>query len=278
MVSRALFDQAAVWGKRHNLDSLYGPFNLDYEDSYGILVEGWDRPPVLLCAHNPPYYQALVEDYGFKKARGDGLAFEVRLDQDNREIERIHHLAERLRKRRNFTIRQANLADWDNEVERVFSVINRALEHLTDFIPWQREAFYESLAQFKKIVDPEFILLAEANGEVIGWFPGIPNLNEALIHANGLHHPWDYLKLAWYMRKHPECLAVKSVLVLPEYWDTGVSVLLFDEMVTRLIGKGYSWVDLSVTAEDNPDTPILAERVGARIYKRYRIYRYQLSN
>jgi GNAT superfamily N-acetyltransferase len=63
------------------------------------------------------------------------------------------------------------------------------------------------------------------------------------------------------------------VLVLPEYWDTGVAVLLFDEMARRAAARGYRWIDLSLTSDDNPRTPVLAKRMGAKIYKRYRVYR-----
>jgi GNAT superfamily N-acetyltransferase len=111
----------------------------------------------------------------------------------------------------------------------------------------------------------------------VGWFPGIPNINEALIHANGLRYPWDYLRIMPYLRRQPKCLAIKSVLVLPEYWDTGVAVMLFDEMAKRANPKGYTWIDLSLTSEDNPYTPTLATRAGARLYKRYRVYRLNLK-
>jgi GNAT superfamily N-acetyltransferase len=88
-----------------------------------------------------------------------------------------------------------------------------------------------------------------------------------------LRYPWDYIKLWWHLRGQPACLAIKSVLVLPEYWGTGVSVLLFDELARRARAKGYRWADLSLTSEDNPYTPTLAQRMGATIYKRYRVYR-----
>jgi GNAT superfamily N-acetyltransferase len=107
----------------------------------------------------------------------------------------------------------------------------------------------------------------------VGWFPGLPNLNEALIDANGLRRPWDYARLWWRMRQPYESMTIKSVLVLPEYWDTGVALLMFDEMDRRARAKGYRWADLSLTSEDNPRTPQLAERMGARVYKRYRVYR-----
>jgi GNAT superfamily N-acetyltransferase len=83
--------------------------------------------------------------------------------------------------------------------------------------------------------------------------------------------------MLWLGGRRTKCLAVKSVLVLPEYWDTGISVLMFAEMARRVKARGYAWVDLSLTAEDNPDTPILAKRTGAREYKRYRVYRLSLA-
>ena len=98
-------------------------------------------------------------------------------------------------------------------------------------------------------------------------------MNEALIHMNGLRYPWNYLQAWWALRQPVKCLAVKSVLVLPEYWDTGVAVMLFDEMAKRALPKGYTWLDLSLTSADNPYTPALANRAGAKLYKRYRVYR-----
>jgi GNAT superfamily N-acetyltransferase len=275
-VATALFQHASAWAKSHELNSLYGPFNLDYEDGYGVLIEGWDRPPVLFCGHTPVYYQRFFENFGFKPARGDNLAYEITLDMASTALQRIARLSERLRRRGHILIRQADLSHWEEEVDRVLFLLNAATAHLPDFIPWQREALQAMLKSMVPIVDPELILFAEVDGKSVGWFPGIPNLNEALIGVNGLRYPWDYLRLYWKMRRHPECLAIKSVLVLPEYWDTGVAVLLFDEMARRVQAKGYRWFDLSLTSDDNPYTPALAERVGARLYKRYRVYRKEI--
>jgi GNAT superfamily N-acetyltransferase len=107
---------------------------------------------------------------------------------------------------------------------------------------------------------------------VVGFFPGIPNLNEVFHKVNGLRYPWNYLSLAARLRKRTNCLAVKSVLVLPEYWGSGLAALLFAELYQRAASRGYRWVDLSLTSADNPRTPMLAERFGAKIYKRYRVY------
>jgi GNAT superfamily N-acetyltransferase len=132
---------------------------------------------------------------------------------------------------------------------------------------------FNSMAPFRKIADPELILFAEDGERTVGWLPGLPDLNEAFIHADGLRYPWDYLKLAWFLRRPAKCLTVKSVLVLPEYWGRGAAILLFDEMIRRGRAKGYHWIDASLTSADNPRTPQLAERFGATLYKRYRAYR-----
>jgi GNAT superfamily N-acetyltransferase len=277
-VFEALLHRVVEWARQRGLAALFGPFNLDYEDSYGVLIEGRDRPPALLCGHTPPYYQQFMERFGFEPARGDNLAYEMDTDMNTPVRKRVFRLAERVRKRGRITVRGADLAHWGEEIDRVYHLINIALAHLPDFIGWHRDALEASLLPFRDIVDPELVLFAEVDGESVGWLPGIPNLNEAFIHANGLRYPWDYAKLWWYMRRPPECLAVKSVLILPEYWGTGVSVLLFAEMGKRAGAKGYKWMDLSLTSEDNPNTPILADRLGAKLYKRYRVYRYLMGD
>lgn len=271
-VAEMLFQRATAWARMRELNNLIGPFNLDYEDSYGVLVEGRDRPPAVLCGHTPAYYQDLLEELGFRKARGDALAYEIQLDPPADAVDRLLRLGDYVRRRGRISIRSANLKDFQGEVDRVFRLINTALQHLPNFTPWHRHALEATMEKFRAVADPDLVLFAEIDGGAVGWMPGIPNVNEALIHANGLRSPWNKLRAWWAMRRQPECLAIKSVLVLPEHWDTGVPVLLFAEMARRARARGYRWADLSLTSEANPTTPLVAKHVGARVYKRYRVY------
>lgn len=276
-VAEALFDRVTDWAGARKLISLFGTFNLDREESRGILVEGRDRPPVSYCGHNPPYYQAFFEQYGFQKFGGDGLAYAIDINLNTPEIQHLMRLAEKIRQRKNITVRGGNLKDIDGEIDRILELQNRGLAHMSDFTPYTRTSIEAMILPALEFIDPELILFAEVDGKAVGWFPGIPNMNEVLIHLNGLRHPWDYLRLAKYARLKPKCLAVKSIAVVPEHWDTGAGVLLFDEMARRAAAKGYQWADLSLTGEDNLDTFPLAHRMGAKIYKRYRFYRKQLE-
>ena len=269
----ALLGQVMQWAREHRLDTLLGPFNLDYEDAYGVLIEGRDRPPAILCGHTPIYYQGFMERFGFSPARGDNLAYEIDVSSASPVLPRLYRMANLVRSKKDFSIRAADFSHWRDEVDLVLELINPCLQHLNGFIPWTRENLQKLMEPFVEIADPQLILFAEKNGRPIGFFPAVPNMNEVLIHLNGLRYPWDYAKVIWYSRKKPKSAAIKSVLVLPEYWGSGAIILLMEEMAKRLIERGYSWADLSLTSDDNPNTPILAEHMGAKIYKRYRVYR-----
>ena len=271
-VAQAMIERAARWAVSRGLATLGGPFNLDYEDAYGVLVEGRDRPPVMLCGHTPDYYQGFFENHGFRPLRGDNLAYEVPLDVSSPALKRTALMAERIRRKGWIKIRTPDLDHWMDEVEVVQELMNRAMAHLPDFRPWEREAVAGLLEPFKAIADPDLVLFAEADGKTIGWFPGIANMNEVLIHLNGLRYPWDALRALRWMRYKPKCVTIKSVLIFPEYWGSGAALLLIDEMAKRARAKGYQWADLSLTSDDNPYTPDLATRMGAKIYKRYRVY------
>jgi GNAT superfamily N-acetyltransferase len=276
-IAESLLEEVTRWARHRNLDTLIGPFNLDREDSYGVLVEGRDRPPVILCGHTPPYYREFLESLGFEPARGDNLAFAADFDDAGPERQRLSRLAERIRRKGWVRIRTPDMKRLQDEVDTIHLLLNESLAHLPDHRPWPRSAVESLVKPFVRFADPDLVLFAEADGKTVGWFPGIPNLNEALIHANGLRYPWDMLKLLWHMHRQPDCLAIKSVLILPQYWGGGVALLLFDEMAKRARAKGYTWADLSLTSADNPYTPKLAQRMGARIYKRYRVYQKSIA-
>jgi GNAT superfamily N-acetyltransferase len=272
-VAEALFRRAEEWARAHRMSAIYGPYNLDREDSRGILVDGFDRPPPILCGHNPPYYKDYCERFGMVKRESDNLAYAIAIDANSPAVLRLARLAERVRRRKPITIRNADMKDLDGEIDRIWDLENRALAHLANFVPYPRESIESLVMPLKDLADPELILFAEIDGKTVGWFPGIPNFNEILIHLNGLRYPWDYLRALRYRNLHPKCVSIKSIVVPPEYWDTGVAVVLFDEMARRVAAKRYTWADLSLTGEDNPDTWDLAHHMGAKIYKRYRFYR-----
>lgn len=292
-VANALFSTADEWAARRGLRRLHGPFDLDYEDSYGVLIDGRDRPPTLLCGHSPAYYADLFEQAGFTPARPENIAIEVDIPKNRKRLEWLARLgAKALSGRRGgpdggggrcsghagrrekpaICVREADFADPEGEIDRLHRLLNESMRHLTDSMGWERSSVRELVYSLKPVADPRYILFLDVEGETVGWFAGIPNVNEIFIHLNGLRFPWDYLRLLAHGRDRPQCLSAKSILVLPRRWHSRASIALLGEMARRVLESPYRWVDLSLTSVDNPETPKLAARVGGRIYKRYQVY------
>jgi GNAT superfamily N-acetyltransferase len=271
-----LFDTAAGWARERGLECLYGPFHLDYEDGYGILLEGHDTPQVLLCGHTPPYYREFVERYGFVPGReGDNIAFRVDVpttaeDPRMQRLARVARIAER---RGHVSARAARMEDWDAEIEHAVRILNKGLAVLPDFAPWDRDTLAAHAAAMRPIMDPDLVIFGLVDGEPVGWVLALPNPNEAIQKAHGLRHPWDYARLLLASRRRPECLCLKSIAVDPDHWGRGVDAVMNCALAEQAMHKGYRWMDLSLTGSDNPMTPRMAERMGARIYRRYRVYR-----
>lgn len=279
-VAAALFETAAAWARARGLNALLGPFNLDYEDGYGILLEGFHEPQVLLCGQTPPYYRGFVERHGFVRGRsGDNIAFAAPLDMpdDDPRLVKLARTAQIVARRMRVTTRHARREDWDSEIDHFVRILNKGLAVLEDFSPWDRPSFAAHAEALRAILDPELCIFGLVDGEPVGLALGLPNLNEALQRADGLRRPWDYLKLWWYSRRTPACVSFKSVAVDPAYWRYGVFAAMLNTLVLTARAKGYQWMDMSLTSDDNPMTPRVAEHLDARVYRRYRVYRLWLG-
>lgn len=278
-VAEAMFDAAVEWAKSRGQVRLRGPYNPTQNDEQGLLIEGRDRPPVIMTGHNPPHYPAFWERYGFRKWGPDEFCYQVSIEGLKPDLSnlppKLARAIELVRKRTRAVVRSARLEDWDNEVERARQVYNRALSTLPDFIPLDEDEFRRQAELLRPVIDPEMTLYVEIDGKTIGWALGLPNIFEALHHANGLRRPWDYLRFMR-DRRRIRCLSFKIVALDPDYWGRGLDTLMYAEMARQMARHGFTWMDLSLTGEDNPQTNKLAKVIGAQVYKRYRIYQLEI--
>lgn len=271
-VARGLFARAAGWARDRGLARLVGPFNLDYENGYGILLEGRDRRPAILCGHTPPYYRGFFERAGFYPARAVNIALGVDLRESTPELVHLAELADRVRSRGRFAVREGDFDRWDEEVATVTRLMNGSLRVLPDFFPVSEDDVRQLVGDFKELADPRLILFVLDRGVPVGWIAAVPDFNERLARLNGLRRPWDYLRVPFALAGRLKTASMKSILLLPAYHKTGAILPALDDIAQRLIEGGYEWLDLSLTAEDNPQTPYIARRFGAQVYKRYQVY------
>jgi len=270
----AMWDHAAHWARERGLMRLLGPQSFTPNEDPGFLVEGFETGPAVLMSHCPPYYHAFAERYGFKPGL-ESLAYRIEMASLGPNLEGLppamFRVAERARQRHGAVIRNPRLEDWEIEIDRLHAVYNRSLAVLPEFTPMPREEFAAQALALKSLLDPDLVFIATVEGQTAGFALGLININEAFKHAGGLRYPWDYLRLLAAQRRIKGA-SFKILAMDPAYWGWGLDALMYVEMARAVQRKGFTWVDASLTAADNPQTNKLAARAGMQPYRRYRAY------
>ena len=125
--------------------------------------------------------------------------------------------------------------------------------------------------QLKPVVDPVLVRIAEHNGKPVGFALGLPDFNVALKHANGRLFLFGLAKILWYSRRIHRARIV-ALGILKEYRRTGLDVMLYRDTFKYGNEKGYVVGEFSWVLEDNTAMVRPIEYMGAKLYKRYRIY------
>ena len=272
-VAAALFEVGANWLRARGRDEIMGP--IDYSTNYvcGLLVEGFDFPPTLLTAHNPPYYPPLIEGLGFNKVI-DFYAWWF--SEPDRAATRLRRLAASLRKRDSATIRQGNLKDFRTEAGRLREIYNDAWKENWGFVPFTEKEFEFMAKELKQLVVPEFTLIAEVGDEPVGFILCVPDINVAFRKINGrlttYGLPIGLAKLL-YHKSRIRTARLIALGVKPKYRRGGIAEMLVLRIIEdAMIKRGFTG-ELSMTLENNHLINRFLAAIGARKYKTYRIYR-----
>ncbi|HSU86635.1 MAG TPA: GNAT family N-acetyltransferase [Chthoniobacterales bacterium] len=276
-VAAALFDAAADWLRSKGRDEMMGP--IDYSTNYvcGLLVEGFEFPPTLLTAHNPPYYESLMEGAGFRKVT-DFYAWWF--SEPAEAATRLRRLAASVKRRHSATIRRGDLKDFRAEAGRLREIYNEAWKDNWGFVPFTEREFEFLAKELKQLVVPEFTLIAEVGAEPVGFILCVPDINVALRKINGrltnFGLPIGLAKLLYYKSRIRTARLI-ALGVKPKYRRGGIAEMLVLRIIEdAMLQRGFTG-ELSMTLEDNHLINRFLSAIGAKKYKTYRIYQRQIS-
>jgi len=272
-VARALLEAAAAWGRERGMDTLRGPVNLSLNEECAFLLEGFDSPPVIMMPYTPPYYLKLMEDCGLAKAMD---LYAYRITKDVVLPPKIRELLRDMREKSTITVRSINMRKLKEEAEKIKYVYNNAWEKNWGFVLWTEKEMDHMVQNLKTLADPNIILIAEDKGRPVGFGFGFPNYNEILIKLNGKLNPWNMARILLARRKI-RSMRAPVFGILKEYRLSGLSYLLFDEIVRRGVARGYEWCEMSWMLESNDAINRFSLSVGAKVYKKYRIYQKSIA-
>ena len=267
-VAGALFDAASSWLKERGMEAVRGPASPSVNDEYGLLIDGFQHPPMILMAYNPPYYQTLVEGYGFTKAKD---LYAYRLEDEKVFTEKLLRGTEIVRKRTGVTIRTIDFSQFTREVKILRDLYSRGWESNWGEVPMTEEEFAYAAKDLKTLALPELVLIAEIKGRPVGFALTLPDYNQLLIHNRKGYLLPALLRIALQKKKMNQCRII-ILGVLPEYQGKGLGGLMFYETGRRGVDRGFPVGEASWVLEDNVMMVRGAELMGGEIWKRYRIY------
>lgn len=275
-VSDLLLDTACDWVKQKGFDEILGPVNPSTNDECGLLVEGFNSSPVFLMTYNPSHYQSKIENFGFLKAN-DLYAYYIPAEviNDKKMMAKLERMSELIKKRSDVKTYNINMKDLTNEVRKIENIYNSAWEKNWGFVPITTEEFDYMAESLKMVVDPDLVMFAEVAGDPAGFTLSLPDFNQVLKKVNGRLLPFGFLKILT-GKKKIDFLRVIIMGVKPEYQKKAIDSVFYLETIKAGNRNGYTGAEISWVLEDNMPMRMTAEKLGARIYKTYRIYRKSL--
>ncbi len=271
-VASTLFAAAEQWLRDKGLKHVRGPVNPSMNDECGLLVHGFDGPPVVLMTYNPTYYPGLITGAGYSKVKD---LYAYWLSPAKYRSEKLERMIEAIKKRNRITFRNVdfkNKHQFRQDVELIKTMYNTAWQPNWGFVKMTDEEFDFLAADLKQIADPDYIFFVEVKGKPAGFILALPDVHQALIYnKNGSMLGAGYHLLS--KRKRINRIRIIVMGVLPEYQKSGADAALYHEIGERghkrnLVGAEASWI-----LEDNEMMNRgLTQTMNADRYRTYRLY------
>jgi GNAT superfamily N-acetyltransferase len=271
-VSRKLFETVLTWARQQGVRRVLGPMNPTTNDECGLLVDGFDSPPVFMMTYNPRYYPDLVAAEGFRKTK-DLLAFYM--DFGKCPLDRLARIAEKTRQRHPelvFTpIRKSTLT---RDLAKVKEVYNAAWQANWGFVPMTDAEIDFMAARLKPLLVEGLIWVAETATEPVGFMLALPDYNIALKPLRGRLFTPKLLGFVPYLlgRKCPPRCRVITLGVKEKYRNRGLEAVMLTEGFKTGFKVGFKDAEASWVLEDNTMMCRLLEVFGGKVYKTYRLY------
>jgi hypothetical protein len=272
-IFRTLLAIAENWLRDRGMKRMQGPFNLNINEEMGLLVEGFDTPPMLLMGHDLPTVGARLEEQGLVKEK-DVYAFLYDMTVD------LPPAARRLVDRplpEGLVVRGIDFKRYNDEIRTVTAIFNDAWANNWGFVPLTDTETDYLAKSLKPLLDPRLVSIVEWKGEPVGFLVCLPNINEAIRDLGGKLLPFGWAKLLWRLKVRGLKTARVPLMGIRRSFAKGVigsllPFLLIDRVRKEAVKMGFTHVELSWILDDNMPMRRMNESLGGVAYKTYRVY------
>ena len=272
-VFAALLRTVEDWLRKRKVSIVQGPFSLSINEESGVLVDGFDTPPMLMMPHDPPYIDARLHDLGYAKVR-DLLAY-IASTTGTLPPASAAMVDRGLPQR--VTLRHLSRASLQRDIEALADIVNDGWSDHWGFVPITSDEVAHMAKAMKPLLHERLVWFADVDGEPAAYGLCLPNLNEAIADLSGRLFPFGWAKLLWRLNVSKIRTArVPLMGMRRRFHNTLLGGLLplhvMNALCREAAAMGIREVEMSWVLEDNLPMRRLADAVGGRAYKTYRVY------
>ena len=270
--SQRLFQAVDTWARQQGFKRVMGPVNPSTNDECGLLVDGFNAPPVFMMPYNPPYYADLLRASGFQGAM-DLLAYHIDLKQT--PLDRLKRIQERFQKRHpDITVRPLRRDIFWEDLEKIRRIYNDAWENNWGFVPMTDGEIRFMANRLKPLLVEGLVWIAETEREPVGFLLAVPDFNQPLKPLNGRLLTPRVLKFLPYLFgwKTPEVARVMVLGVKKSFRRRGVESVMLANGLKTGADIGLRACEASWVLENNFRSRRVIEIFGGTPYKTYRLY------
>jgi GNAT superfamily N-acetyltransferase len=264
-----LLGAARGWLRERGMRTMRGPWSFVSQE-WGLVVEGFSPPPVVMAPYNPPGYEALLEGFGLRKAK-DLLCWEISMPEGYRIPERILTLTDSVAERFKLRTRELDFSRFDEEVASFARLSLGTLEDNWGISPVTDEEAEAMGRDLRMVLRKDCVLFAvNERGEDVAFAVSIPDINVILKKTRGRMLPFGWARLLWgipRLRRY----RMFALGVAPEYQGKGVDALIYRAMYERMATPDLT-MEINYVLEDNLPMVNAITKLGARPSRRYRVY------
>lgn len=269
-----LFDAAKQWLQSKGMEAMDGPINFGDRDKWwGLMVEGFDKPPIYGMPFNPPYYHRLFEAYGFKNYYNQ---YYYAMNVDDPLPARFAERHAKFAAKADYSAKHIEIKNLEKHAEEFATVYNAAWAQHGEAKEITKEQVMKLFKKMKPIMDARLLWFAYYKNEPIAMWINIPDLNEYFKHFNGKFGLLEKLKLVW-LKNRGACKKFTGVAfgIIPKFQSLGIDSFMIYEGALLIQNKGwYHTYEMGWAGDWNPKMLNIYKSLGGNQSRRMITYRY----
>jgi len=283
----ALIAAAEDWLRGHGMTCAMGPISISIWDEPGLLIDGFDQPPMVMMGHHRPAYRAFVEAAGYDKAK-DLYTYDMDIRNELQPL--VRRLIENGENNPRIRLRNVDKSNFASEAAIILNILNDAWSDNWGFVPLTDAEIAYAGKKLKPIIYEDMVRIAElatgsepgADFEAVAFMITLPDVNELIADLDGHLFPFGWARLLWRLR-NPRTKRIRVPLMgVVKRLQGGrlagqLAFMLIDSIRRACVDHyGVSHGEFGWILEDNHGMTSIAELSGAKINHTYRIYEKRL--